>query len=362
MDPEELQALECSAADDAAMCTPDTAIAGHDSAGDAPRRDALDQATSDLAGVDPTTVQSLPGRELQSHNPEPLDPTTVQSLPDDALQSHNPWPVPQPMQPLDHRSISSPSPEEHARRMAELDEAGSDDAVESTAPAPTRLPSPEDHPDWVGDAPDTSSEGRNLVGGINRQAGEHGPYLHADSTPAGRVLEFGVTDGAELRGRRPGDRARVDVLHGELAGGEWVDREGHRNFGARAGIHLADFSGHSQYRGEAAEHETVNVQGPSLEAYAYGNEDGAAMGFGANGGGADYELDSGAHANRSDDTNSRLGVGFGLSAATRLHWADRDNDGVREIGFGGDVGPLSGDLRSEHLGQAWNAARDWWNE
>ncbi len=58
------------------------------------------------------------------------------------------------------------------------------------------------------------------------------------------------------------------------------------------------------------------------------------------------------------DSQAKVGVGYGVGAGYRGHWSDEDNDGVREIGMGGDieVGPgLSVDFKTEALGHVWNA-------
>jgi hypothetical protein len=50
---------------------------------------------------------------------------------------------------------------------------------------------------------------------------------------------------------------------------------------------------------------------------------------------------------RGGDSEVGFGVGAGVGAAGRLHWADEDNDGFREYGFGFDAGPFSFDYKSE---------------
>ncbi|MEE2902398.1 MAG: hypothetical protein VYC39_08710 [Myxococcota bacterium] len=67
-------------------------------------------------------------------------------------------------------------------------------------------------------------------------------------------------------------------------------------------------------------------------------------------------------ASDSSDTSVRLGAGAGLGLSARGHWADSDNDGVPESGFGFDIGPVSMDVRSESLGQVSNYLADSYSE
>ena len=68
------------------------------------------------------------------------------------------------------------------------------------------------------------------------------------------------------------------------------------------------------------------------------------------------------HADRNDDTAVGLNVGAGGGLGFRVHHGDEDGDGVGELGVGFSAGPGGVDVRSEYLGQAWNAARNWWND
>jgi len=57
----------------------------------------------------------------------------------------------------------------------------------------------------------------------------------------------------------------------------------------------------------------------------------------------------------SMDTSVRAGLGAGVGAAVRGHYADQDGDGIPETGLGADIGPVSIDVKSEALGRASNA-------
>jgi hypothetical protein len=53
---------------------------------------------------------------------------------------------------------------------------------------------------------------------------------------------------------------------------------------------------------------------------------------------------------------ARLGVSAGVGYRGEVHHSDSDGDGIPELGFGFDAGPLSADLKSEALGGLWNRA------
>jgi hypothetical protein len=65
-------------------------------------------------------------------------------------------------------------------------------------------------------------------------------------------------------------------------------------------------------------------------------------------------------AQNNMDTSGRAAVGFGLGAAGRGHWGDKDNDGVPEVGIGADIGPVSFDVKSEAAGHYSNFVGDQW--
>lgn len=74
-------------------------------------------------------------------------------------------------------------------------------------------------------------------------------------------------------------------------------------------------------------------------------------------------------ANDVDDDGEsyiRGGGSIGVGAAARAHHGDADGDGVHEYGFGFDLGPVSFDVKSEHLDLGYTAdcvatgLSDWW--
>jgi len=77
--------------------------------------------------------------------------------------------------------------------------------------------------------------------------------------------------------------------------------------------------------------------------------------------GAQANIIEGAVSAGNKEHNARAGVSAGVGLAGRAHYGDADNDGVRELGIGADVGPLMFDVRSELLGHAWNGIRGAWN-
>lgn len=60
----------------------------------------------------------------------------------------------------------------------------------------------------------------------------------------------------------------------------------------------------------------------------------------------------------TQEHNLRFGLSAGEGFGGRLHYGDADKDGVREMGFGFDLGPASFDMRSELLGYSFNMSRD----
>jgi hypothetical protein len=74
--------------------------------------------------------------------------------------------------------------------------------------------------------------------------------------------------------------------------------------------------------------------------------DGVTAGMGAEFGSAAVDCTTG-DATQVDRLLWRGGLSAGGGAAVRGHWADSDRDGCLEIGFGADVGPITGDQLSE---------------
>jgi hypothetical protein len=52
-----------------------------------------------------------------------------------------------------------------------------------------------------------------------------------------------------------------------------------------------------------------------------------------------------------------LGASLGAGAGGRLHYGDEDGNGVPEMGFGFDAGPVSFDVRSETIGRGYQWLR-----
>jgi hypothetical protein len=91
---------------------------------------------------------------------------------------------------------------------------------------------------------------------------------------------------------------------------------------------------------------SADVDAFGADAQAWVDPDkGAAVGAGAyfvQGSATAGNIGSGNH-----DEEMRFGLGAGVGAAGRLHWADSDGDGHREYGFGADIGPVSFDYKTE---------------
>ncbi len=88
-------------------------------------------------------------------------------------------------------------------------------------------------------------------------------------------------------------------------------------------------------------------QAAGLNASLYDDGSTFDVGLGATGVGGSVTLGD-------DEDSLRMGLSAGPSFGFRVHHGDADNDGVSEAGFGFDFAEFSGDLKTEHLGEAWN--------
>jgi hypothetical protein len=143
----------------------------------------------------------------------------------------------------------------------------------------------------------------------------------------------GISGGVGVWDRTPGSPpphldARFDV-------GRYTDRDGADAFG----INVEGSAG-SEYHGEHAEVGTA-----SASARAQVSSKGAAFGIQADGPQvASINRESGT----AGDEMHRFGfspIGPGLEL--RGHWDDADGDGLRELGFGADIGDFSFDFTTE---------------
>ncbi len=105
-------------------------------------------------------------------------------------------------------------------------------------------------------------------------------------------------------------------------------------------------------------HMRGEASGPSAHMSRRIDEHGIDIGASASLGGVNLALDTGARPDRDDDEFLTLGFSEGPGLGARTHWGDRDGDGVRELGLGFDVGPVSLDYGSEPDGAIWGPLID----
>lgn len=201
---------------------------------------------------------------------------------------------------------------------------------------------------------------------VDWHLGEHGPYVRYDEPTgtgtrrdAGGVFEAGLVNGASTEDqRRPsGDTADLNVLNVQGGYGAWEDRDGHRNYGIHLGGEVAQVGFNTEH-GDISEQERLSFAGPSADLAVYANEQTATVGLQASVAGGNLSGGSGPHADRDDDSSWNVGLSEGPGAAGRLHYGDEDGDGIPEMGLGADIGPLSGDFRSEAIGRVATGLRD----
>ncbi|GEM_PF-5102464 len=92
---------------------------------------------------------------------------------------------------------------------------------------------------------------------------------------------------------------------------------------------------------------SAEAQAAGLNASLYDDGSTFDIGVGATGVGGSVTLGD-------DEDSLRMGLSAGPSFGFRVHHGDADGDGVSEAGVGFDFAEFSGDLKTEHLGEAWN--------
>lgn len=218
------------------------------------------------------------------------------------------------------------------------------------APAPARAPTPAIGPRMPG-MPGSESgallDGLSMIPGLATARPERGPnndaYAHYEQTANGRSGGFGIQSG--LIGTPEGWHASSDLLGYNGFQGERRESDGSMTYGESHSVRAAGFNVGYGERGKGAYGE--------FQADALGADAGATFnpnqGAGLNAGAywAQAAITAGDIGTDATDRESRIGVGAGVGAAGRLHWADADGDGNREYGFGADIGPVSFDVRSE---------------
>lgn len=185
----------------------------------------------------------------------------------------------------------------------------------------------------------------------------YGNEVSQNGLPYGYEGGFGLTGGT---GTADGWNLTTNLLQGNGFVGARSEDDGTAWHGAGAHGRVANLNGGY---GAAGQGGYFNLGGDAFgfDAEASLNADkGAQLGAGA-------YIVQGALEGGYNDKNTqhgamgRIGVGAGVGAAGRLHWGDEDGDGVREIGLGADIGPLSFDVKSETLGQVANWVGSWFD-
>jgi len=218
-------------------------------------------------------------------------------------------------------------------------------AIESAVPSSPRM-SGAQHEETGAQAGQPISGGETNTSTIGVAASNSRPgYIHASST-SGPGEEYLSAGGGMLHVDQPGVQADVISSNGQL--GVYDGR-----IGGRGNAQLVSVSTQTD--------SPVNVDAGVLRAngaieagengYSFGGtasiiEGGVTLG------------DATPDASDNMDTSVRVGAAAGLGFSARAHWADSDDDGVPESGFGFDVGPVSMDVRSEKLGWVSNYLGD----
>src|SRR5688572_7938416 len=164
-------------------------------------------------------------------------------------------------------------------------------------------------------------------------------YAGANVDDAGNTRGWsagaGLMNGEEVL---PG--LKEDFMTGNVNFGGWTDRDGRTNAGFGAEVAGTRFS----HENGGWDDPGFDVGAGTASANFSTNKDTTGFGLQAN-------LLEGSSTFGDKENNFRLGASAGVGFAGRLHHGDADGDGIRELGFGLDAGPLSFDIRSELLAQ-----------
>ena len=154
---------------------------------------------------------------------------------------------------------------------------------------------------------------------------------------------FGGGDKATVKGQYDNEKAEGHF-------GAWStpkdDGTTDTNIGAQASGKLVSASGEVAYKGPNGQSSFIGLDGngPNFDVSSFGGTGG--FNFGAQAGVGGVNLTTGPRGSDADES-TKIGVSEGVGAAARGYWGDNDGDGMREYGFGFDVGPASFDLKTE---------------
>ena len=166
-----------------------------------------------------------------------------------------------------------------------------------------------------------------------------GENVDADGNTRGWSAGAGLMNGVEVL---PG--LKEDFMTGNANFGGWTDRDGRTNAGFGAEVAGTKFS----HENGGWDDPGFDIGAGTASANFSTNKDTTGFGLQAN-------LLEGSSTFGDKENNFRLGASAGVGFAGRLHHGDADGDGIRELGFGLDAGPLSFDIRSELLAQGFDA-------
>ncbi|MFN0248985.1 MAG: hypothetical protein ACKV2T_19020 [Kofleriaceae bacterium] len=178
-----------------------------------------------------------------------------------------------------------------------------------------------------------------------------GPFGYVGSERDSRGEAEGWSAGFGLLSGPIGPGTRADVLQAQGHYGAWADENGTRTVGIAGDAGLVKF-GMEPGQGGGLGPIGFDVGVMTANAGITHNENTTSVGAQAN-------IIEGAISAGNQEHNMRIGGSVGVGLAGRLHHGDADGDGVNEMGFGFDFGPVSFDMRTEALGHAYNAVTDW---
>lgn len=177
----------------------------------------------------------------------------------------------------------------------------------------------------------------------------NGPFAYAGSERDASGRARGWSAGAGLLSGPIGGGARADVLQAQGHFGNYTDESGNNAWGINGDASLVRVG-----------MEPGNGLGPvGFDAGVLTANAGATIGSSTTSVGAGANLIEGSLSLANKEHGIRVGGSIGVGLAGRAHYGDADGDGIRELGFGADIGPLSFDIKSEYLGRAWNAISSW---